>query len=197
MPWSAQSMQGENRGGQKWTFDLLPRQWMQGDHTLDLSKALKNQGTETTSIWILKKRKGSRLTRTCRWRLLNRDNTSSIFRRCTNGWMNGWMVIESMHVSRESKGCKDERLQQRQMLEAKWVTEANAWRKKHESWDWDVSYLFQPLHVFEVESNIKKAEIRIYKLKLQDKERPHVTGKNGMVFFLNKLLNHSNSLNMI
>lgn len=30
-------------------------------------------------------------------------------------------------------------------------------------------HLFQPLHVFEVESNIKKAEIRIYKLKLQDR----------------------------
>lgn len=32
-----------------------------------------------------------------------------------------------------------------------------------------VSYLFQPLHVFEVESNVKKAEIRIYKLKLQER----------------------------
>lgn len=31
------------------------------------------------------------------------------------------------------------------------------------------AHLFQPLHVFEVESNIKKAEIRIYKLKLQDR----------------------------
>lgn len=30
-------------------------------------------------------------------------------------------------------------------------------------------YLFQALHVFEVESNVKKAEIRIYKLKLQEK----------------------------
>lgn len=30
-------------------------------------------------------------------------------------------------------------------------------------------HLLQPLHVFEVESNIKKAEIRIYKLKLQDR----------------------------
>lgn len=34
----------------------------------------------------------------------------------------------------------------------------------------DAAHLFQPLHVFEVESNIKKAEIRIYKLKLQDKK---------------------------
>lgn len=33
-------------------------------------------------------------------------------------------------------------------------------------WSWEVSYLFQALHVFEVESNVKKAEIRIYKLKL-------------------------------
>lgn len=32
------------------------------------------------------------------------------------------------------------------------------------------SHLFQALHVFEVESNVKKAEIRIYKLKLQRKE---------------------------
>lgn len=38
------------------------------------------------------------------------------------------------------------------------------------SWKWKVSHLFQPLHVFEVESNVKKAEIRIYKLKLQEKE---------------------------
>lgn len=30
-------------------------------------------------------------------------------------------------------------------------------------------HLFQPLHVFEVESDIKKAEIGIYKLKLQDR----------------------------
>lgn len=33
------------------------------------------------------------------------------------------------------------------------------------------SHLFQALHVFEVESNVKKAEIRIYKLKLQRKEQ--------------------------
>lgn len=33
-----------------------------------------------------------------------------------------------------------------------------------------VSYLLQSLHVFEVESNVKKAEIRIYKLKLQEKK---------------------------
>lgn len=33
------------------------------------------------------------------------------------------------------------------------------------------SHLFQALHVFEVESNVKKAEIRIYKLKLQRKEK--------------------------
>lgn len=91
-------------------------------HTLDLSKALKNQGTETTSIWILKKRNGSRLTRTCRCRLLNRDNTSSIF--STDVQMDGWLW-KSMHISTESKGFKDGRLQQRLMLEATWVTEAH------------------------------------------------------------------------
>lgn len=31
------------------------------------------------------------------------------------------------------------------------------------------SYLLQALHVFEVESDVKKAEIRIYKLKLEEK----------------------------
>ena len=34
-----------------------------------------------------------------------------------------------------------------------------------------VSYLFQTLHVFEVEPDVEKAKIRIYKLKLQEKER--------------------------
>lgn len=40
-----------------------------------------------------------------------------------------------------------------------------------------IAYLFQALHVFEVESNVKKAEIRIYKLKLQEKEKPSVIKK--------------------
>jgi len=34
------------------------------------------------------------------------------------------------------------------------------------SWELRHSYLLQALHVFEVESDVKKAEIRIYKLKL-------------------------------
>lgn len=38
-------------------------------------------------------------------------------------------------------------------------------------------HLFQPLHVFEVESNIKKAEVRIYKLKLQDRNVRRRRGK--------------------
>lgn len=138
--------------GQKWTFDLSPRQRMHSDHTLDLSKALKNQGTDTTSIWILKKRKGSRLTRTCRVRLLNRDNTSSIFHRRTNGWMRGQTVMEI-------NACKQ--------------------REQSTTRDRDVSHLFQPLHVFEVESNVKKAEIRIYKLKLQGKEKAGVIQKKS------------------
>lgn len=95
-------------------------------HTLDLSKALKNQGTETTSIWILKKRNGSRLARTCRCRLLNRDNTSSIF--STDVQMDGWLW-KSMHISTKSKGFKDGRLQQWLMLKAKRVTEAHEWQK--------------------------------------------------------------------
>lgn len=65
------------------------------------------------------------------------------------------------------------------MLEAEWVTKAKAWEEKvrAEIELWAISHLFQPLHVFEVESNIKKAEIRIYKLKLQDKEELSVTEK--------------------
>lgn len=52
------------------------------------------------------------------------------------------------------------------------------------------SYLLQTLHVFEVESNVKKAEIRIYKLKLQEKGRKgeknyfNATGKNSVVINL-------------
>lgn len=43
--------------------------------------------------------------------------------------------------------------------------------KNPQGWQWNITHLFEPLHVFEVESNIKKAEIRIYKLKLQWKEK--------------------------
>lgn len=41
-------------------------------------------------------------------------------------------------------------------------------------WAAETSHLFQALHVFEVESDVKKAEIGIYKLKLQETERPGV-----------------------
>lgn len=88
----------DDGGGHKLTSDLPLRQSMCRGHTLDVSKALKNQGTETTSIWNLRKREGSTLTQTCLCRLFNRDNTSSIFHRWTNGWM-GW-----------DGGCVDGRL---------------------------------------------------------------------------------------
>lgn len=65
------------------------------DRTLFPSKALKNQGTETTSILIFREMWGSTLTRTCRCRLLIRDNTSSIFHKRTNARMCGLMTTST------------------------------------------------------------------------------------------------------
>lgn len=152
----------------KWPMTSLI-QLMCRDHTLSLSEALKNQGTETTSILILKRREGSILTRTCRCRLLNKDNTSSIFHRWTNGWRWGWRVMVN-------SACKQERAKCFRMGVC---NNGGCWRPNenltlmcdgdYKSWVWDFSHLFEPLHVFEVESDVKKAEIRIYKLKLQER----------------------------
>lgn len=65
-----------------------------------------------------------------------------------------------------------------QMLRPNEFPEANV--RQRNIWALDVSYLFQALHVFEVESNVKKAEIRIYKLKLQEKEISGVIKKSVM-----------------
>lgn len=71
-------------------------------------------------------------------------------------------------------------------MEARRITEANAWQRKNIRAK-GAAYLFQALHVFEVESNVKKAEIRIYKLKLQEKEKPSVIKKTVMRTSLNHM----------
>lgn len=119
---SPQSMRHRG-GGQKWTCTLSPRRRVYRDHTLDLSKALKHQGTETKSIRILKMRYGIRLTRTCRCRLFNRDNTTSIFHRQTHGWMWGWVVTEIISCKQRENMMPNERLRpmwERETWELRW-----------------------------------------------------------------------------
>lgn len=53
-----------------------------------------------------------------------------------------------------------------------------------------VAYLFQTLHVFEVESNVKKAEIRIYKLKLQERRKHAVVKQKTVRPRWNKEMSH-------
>ena len=51
-------------------------------------------------------------------------------------------------------------------MERRSVTEDGR-RREGGMWDVCTSHLFQAFHVFEVETNVEKAEIRIYKLKLR------------------------------
>lgn len=82
--------------------------------------------------------------------------------------MDTW--IQEDAERRESNACKEGEIIQAGTMTAGGGEKNLPMRDwKYQKWDLNVSYLFQAFHVFEVESNVKKAEIRIYKLKLQEK----------------------------